>query len=271
LPHVVPILAVLTATAAFALVASRGWPGTVDLVCLLGAMFGGQLAVGAVNEIVDADLDAVARPSKPIPAGLVSRRGAMTMVLGGLALMVLLSLRFSPGALLLCASGNGAGIAYSLWFKRTLWSWLPYVVAVPLIPIWVWTALDTFPAQLLVIYPLGIPAVISLQVAQSMPDIASDRASGVQTLAVAMGARRAPWVCWGLMLLSLVFATVMAESFTERPGWVWATCLVAALLVAGNVALWRHDAHRGVMSAFPMIAAAAVALGVGWTLAAIGA
>src|SRR6478752_9461363 len=103
LPHAVPIVAVMLATAAFAIVAARGWPGTVDFICLLGAMFGAQLAIGAVNELVDADLDAVAKPDKPIPAGLVSRRGARIVAGCGLLVMTIFSLRFSFGALLLCA------------------------------------------------------------------------------------------------------------------------------------------------------------------------
>ena len=147
LPHAVPILAVLAATSGFAMVAAGGWPGLVSLGCLLGAMLGGQLAVGAVNELCDAELDAVARPEKPIPAGLVSRRGAAIVIVTGLAMMILFSLRFSFGAFLLCALGNGVGIAYSIWFKRTMWSWVPYVLAIPLIPVWVWTAIDLHSEQ----------------------------------------------------------------------------------------------------------------------------
>ncbi|MEZ4496092.1 MAG: UbiA family prenyltransferase [Thermomicrobiales bacterium] len=93
-----PILAVLLATAAFAFVAERGWPSFPDGVCLIGAMFGAQLAIGAVNELVDADLDAVAKPDKPIPAGIVSLRGARIVLLAGLLMMVLFSLRFSFAA-----------------------------------------------------------------------------------------------------------------------------------------------------------------------------
>lgn len=271
LPHVVPIVAVLTATAAFAFVASGGWPGVWDLGCLLGAMLGGQLAVGAVNELVDAELDAVARPSKPIPAGLVSTRGAIAVAVMGVALMAVFSLRFPIPAFLLCAVGNGVGVAYSFWFKRSIWSWLPYVVAIPLIPIWVWTALESFPMQLLLIYPLGIPAVISLQIAQSMPDIVSDQASGVQTLAVALGEERAPLVCWGLVVCSLIVAAATAAWVTARPMWVLVACLGSFMIVLGNAVLWGRDRRRGVMKAFPMMAAAVVVLGVGWTIAMIGA
>lgn len=266
LPHAVPILVVLTATAAFALVAAGGWPGTLEMACLLGAMLGGQLAVGAVNELVDVELDRLSKPHKPIPAGLVSQRGAMTVVVLGLLLMGAFSLRFSAEAFLLLTLANGVGIAYSIWFKRTVWSWVPYVVALPLIPIWVWTALDTVPLRMLAIYPLAIPAVISLQIAQSMPDITSDRTAGVRTLAVELGHVWSRRVVWGSLLVSVVVAAVLAPWITQRPELVWVSCMASVSLVLGNMLVWRQDSHRGVMSTFPLIAAAVVVLGVGWTL-----
>lgn len=270
LPHVVPIVAVLAATAAFALIATGGRPDMLDVGCLIGAMFGGQLAVGAVNELVDAELDAVSRPAKPIPAGLVSRRGAMTVTVVGLVLMCAFSLRFSLAAFALCVFGNGTGIAYSLWFKRTVWSWLPYVVAIPLIPVWVWTALDAFPARMLVMYPLAIPAVIALHIAQSIPDVRGDRRAGVKTLAVWLGEDRACAVGWGLMGVTILTGSVTAPAIVEAPGWPQGASLVAAVLVGCNVALWRQPGERGATSMFPLTTAAVILLGIGWTLGAFG-
>ena len=169
LPHAVPIVVVMAATAAFALVAGGGWPGGDALAALLGAMFGGQLAVGAMNELADAELDAVSKPQKPIPAGLVTQRGAMAMVIAGLLLMCLCSLRFSFAAFGLCALGTGTGIAYSLVFKRTIWSWIPYVIALPLLPIWVWSALDRVDPGLFAIYPIGLAAVIAVNLPSRSP------------------------------------------------------------------------------------------------------
>lgn len=270
LPHVVPIIAVLLATGAFALIVARGWPGTWPMLCLLGAMLGGQLAVGATNELVDAELDARSRPHKPIPAGLVSRRGAIAMVLVGLAMMVAFSLAFSWPAFLLCAVGNGVGIAYSLWFKRTIWSWLPYVIAIPLIPIWVWTALDDLPRKMVGILPLAIPAVISLHIAQSLPDIGSDRSAGVRTLAVALGEDRARRWCWGCMLLSAAMAGSIAPWLADRPATVWIACAIAVGMVILNGLIWWRDARQGVIRCFPCMAVSAVALGIGCTLALVG-
>ena len=267
LPHAVPIIAVMLATAAFAFVAADGWPGFADFACLLGAMFGAQLAIGAVNELADADLDAVAKPDKPIPSGLVSRRGARVVMLTGLLLMILCSFRFSLAAFMLCALGAGVGIAYSIWFKRTIWGWIPYLIALPLIPIWVWSALSSVDPGLFAIYPIGAAAVISVQIAQSLPDLDADRDSGVRTLAVRLGPERAHLTCWGSMLLAAVLAASFAPLLVERPSRVWLAALAAALFVATDALLWMRNRHTGVMAAFPLMALAAAILGVGWTLA----
>jgi 4-hydroxybenzoate polyprenyltransferase len=269
LPHAVPIVVVMVATATFALIAAGGWPGTGTIVRLLGAMLGAQLAIGAMNEIVDADLDAIAKPDKPIPAGLVSRRGAGIVVVVGIVLMSALSLGFGVGSFLLCALGTGAGIAYSVWFKRTIWSWIPYLVALPLLPIWVWATLDTVRTGILAVYPIGVAAVVAVQIAQSFPDIEADRRTGVRTLAVALGATRARRVCWGAMILAVVLAVCLAPWLTDRPSLVWIAAPVPLALVALNSIVWRRHPQRGVMALFPCIAVGTAVLGAGWTAALV--
>lgn len=269
LPHAVPIMVVMTATTAFALIAAAGWPGIGPMARLLGAMLGGQLAVGAVNELVDADLDATAKPDKPIPAGLVSRRGARLVAIGGVLLMTVLSLSFGAISFLLCALGTGAGLAYSVWFKRTIWSWIPYLAALPLLPVWVWATLDEVPAGMYAVWPIGAAAVIAVQLAQSLPDVAVDRAAGVRTLAVALGADAARRACWGSLLAAAVLAAALAPWLTDHPALVWGAAGIAGGLVAVNVAIWVNDHRRGVMACFPCVAAGAVVLGVGWAAALV--
>jgi 4-hydroxybenzoate polyprenyltransferase len=271
LPHAVPIIVVMSATAAFALVAARGWPGAGPMGWLLLAMFGGQLAVGAINEIVDAPLDAQSRPSKPIPAGLVTLRGAWLMAIIGLVVMTVASLTFGIPVFLVCAFGTGVGIAYSVWFKRTIWSWVPYLVALPLLPIWVWLALSTVDPGLYAIYPIGAAAVIAVQIAQSLPDVEADTRAHVRTLAVALGARWALLACWGALALAAVLAAVLAPWLTDSAHWVWIMAVIAGVLIAVNAAIWSRDRRRGVLASFPCVSVGAVALGIGWALALIGA
>lgn len=270
LPHAVPIIVVMTATAAFAIVAVGGWPGAGPMTRLLGAMFGGQIAIGAVNELVDVELDRSSRPGKPIPAGLVSERGARIMAVAGVIVMAALSWTFGVDAFLLCALGTGAGVAYSFWFKRTIWSWIPYLVALPLLPIWVWTALSEVDPGMFAIYPVGAAAVVAVQIAQSLPDVGGDRQASVRTLAVALGSTWARNACWGAMILAASSAAVLAPWLTAHPGRVWVTAMVAAALVGLNAIVWAKDARSGAMACFPCIAVGSGILGLGWTAALIG-
>ena len=69
LPHPWAVLIVMLATAILGLLATGGYPDTERYVLVLVAMFGGQIAIGAVNEYRDRELDAMTNPAKPIPAG----------------------------------------------------------------------------------------------------------------------------------------------------------------------------------------------------------
>jgi 4-hydroxybenzoate polyprenyltransferase len=267
LPHAVPVLVVLTATAAFVLIANGGWPGSVTMVRLLGAMLGAQLAIGVVNELVDAELDAVAKPDKPIPAGLVSLRGARFVAILGVLLMSLLSVGFGWAAFMFCALGAGTGIAYSVWLKRTMWSWIPYLVALPLIPIWVWSALGRVDSGLLAIYPVGAPAIVAVQVAQSLPDIEVDRQSHIRTLAVVLGSDLARFTSWGAMIVAASLAAVLALRLTQHADRVWIAAIVSTGLVGLNALIWRRNDRAGILACFPCVALGAGALGIGWAAA----
>ena len=269
LPHAVPIMFVLLATAAFAFIATGGHPGAANLASLMVAMLGAQLAIGATNEIVDVDLDRVSKPYKPIPAGLVSTRGAYTVVATGLVLMVAGSLRFSLLAGVLCGLGTGIGIAYSIWFKRTILSWLPYILAIPLLPIWVWVALADPPVAMVLLYPIAIPALIAVHIAQSIPDHDGDRSAGVHNLTVALGERRARITCWTLMVVSVSIAMLSSLFTSGKPVWCWLTSAAALVLVGINAWIWRRNRQRGQQTCFPLTAAAVVLTGVGWTVSSL--
>jgi 4-hydroxybenzoate polyprenyltransferase len=270
LPHTVPTLIVLAATAAFAVLAADGMPRATRLAELLLAMLGAQLAIGTVNELLDAEIDARVKPDKPIPAGLVTKWGAR--VFAGVALlgMIWFSARFGWVSLALCALGTAVGIAYSLWFKRSRLAWLPYLIALPLLPIWVFTALEAFDWQLLMLYPLATFASIAVHLGQSLPDVEADRASGVHNLTSALGERRAFLLCVGSILLSLLLATIGAIVWVETPAIVLAASGIAIGLVTLNVGLYVKRPQTGVMACFPCVAAATAILGLAWVLAVEG-
>jgi 4-hydroxybenzoate polyprenyltransferase len=266
LPHPGPILIVLAATAGFGLIASDGDIGGGTLSRILLAMLGAQLAIGAVNQLVDEELDRRTKSRKPIPAGLVTRRGAAPVGLIGALLMLTFSVSFGPRSLLFCAAGTAIGVAYSLWFKRTRFAWLPYLLALPLLPIWVWTALDHNVTRLLLLYPLGAPAILSIYLSQSLPDIAGDREGDVRNLPVLLGERRTLLACWSAMLVTTALFLLASYSVAVRTGVSWIAATLAIGLVAFNAALYAYNPRYGIAACFPCMAVAGAGLGLGWVV-----
>jgi 4-hydroxybenzoate polyprenyltransferase len=269
LPHAVPVLMVMATTATLGLLVSGGWPGTGPALRLLGAMLSSQVAIGAINDLVDAELDAGARSDKPIPSGLVSPSAAQAIAAAGIVLMAVLSATFGVDSFLLCALGTALGIAYSLWFKRTIWAWVPYLLALPLLPIWVWTALGDLDWRIVAVYPVALPAVIGLQVAQSLPDVESDRRARVDTLAVRLGVEPARNACWSSTVLAVALAVASAPWVTNRPAFLWIAAGPALALVLINGLIWARDRAQGIRSCFPCVALSVALLAIGWAAAIV--
>jgi 4-hydroxybenzoate polyprenyltransferase len=272
LPHLAPVLVVEIATFAFALIAWRGIPPSSVLAPLMIAMLGGQLAIGAVNDLIDLPDDTVGKPSKPIPSGDVSVRGARMVVAAGLLMMVVFGARFGPFPFGLLLIGTGLGISYDLWLKRTQFSWLPYLLALPLLPIWVFTALGHPDARLLLLYPLGGLAAIGVHFAQALPDVAIDREAELHTPTSAFGQRRTYVLAWAAALTAPLLALVAAaglESMTATPPIVIAAG-VSLTFALVNTVVYLLDTRQGVLVCFPLVALAVLANGLAWTVSVAG-
>jgi 4-hydroxybenzoate polyprenyltransferase len=268
LPHLAPVLVVEFATAAFVVIAWGGVPPAHLLGPLLLAMLGGQLAIGATNELVDLPFDAVGKAWKPLPSGDVSIRGARAMIIIGLIMMVAFGWRFGILALALLAAGTALGIAYDLWFKRTVWSWLPYLFALPLLPIWVFASLGKPEPRLLLLYPLGALTTIGVHFAQALPDVAIDRAAGLPTATTHLGQRLTFVVAWLTTLTAPVLAWLAARWLgVEQSNFaIELAAGLTLLLLAGNVILVAANRRIGIAACFPLVALATLACALAWTL-----
>ena len=152
------------------------------------AMTALQLGIGAVNDLVDAPRDAGNKPGKPIPTGLVSP-GAATFV-GLLAFGIGLLLAMASGPLVagLALVVIGIGLAYDLRLKGTAWSWLPFAVGIPILPVFGWAgASGGLDPLFAVLVPAAVAGGAALAIANSLVDVERDRAAGVSSVALALG------------------------------------------------------------------------------------
>jgi 4-hydroxybenzoate polyprenyltransferase len=173
------------ATGAIALVAG----GTGLVAVRLGlAMIAIQAAIGALNDIADTDRDRDLKPGKPLPHGLVSGAAARLLVAVGVVAGLALSLPSGLAATSVAAIGLGVGAAYDLRLKGTAWSWLPFALGIPLLPVYAWLgAAGRLPVSFAILIPVAVAAGAALAIANAVADVERDRAAGVGSVALALG------------------------------------------------------------------------------------
>lgn len=174
-------------------------------------MLGIQVSIGAMNDAVDAPVDATAKSGKPIPQGLVGRTAAIRLaIIGGGAGLGLAAV--SGGATLAVAlAGASLGWLYDLRLSRTAFSWLPLSLALPLVPAFAWLgATGGLPPGLLTLVPIGVLAGAALTLANGIVDLERDARAGLGAVVVILGRQRAWWLQSALLALVAVLAAVLA-------------------------------------------------------------
>ncbi|MGW0552410.1 UbiA family prenyltransferase [Streptomyces altiplanensis] len=253
--HLVPTLAVGLLTTAMAVACGQDTTG-----CLLvaAAVLTGQLSVGWSNDAVDAARDiAVGRRTKPVVAGSVGVGAVRAAAVTALALCVPLSLACGPLAGTVHLVGVAAAWAYNFGLKATVLSWLPYAVGFAALPAFVALGLEgrPWPAWWTVV-PAALLGV-GAHLANVLPDIGDDLATGVRGWPQRLGPARAR------LLLPAPLVTATALLVLARPGpagTAGATALSVALVVAVGSALLGGRRPRLPFVAAIVIAAVDVAM-----------
>ena len=168
-----------------------------------------QTAIGTLNDIVDAPADAGQKPGKPIPAGLVTPVVAQRYAAGAAALGVVLAVPSGGGLVALAFVVLAVGVWYDLRAKGTAWSWLPFAVGIPLLPVYGWYgAAGTVPVWFAWLVPAAVLAGAALAIANARADAERDQAAGIASVATALGLERSWRLGAGLLAAGLVLAVI---------------------------------------------------------------
>ncbi|MGN6673851.1 MAG: UbiA family prenyltransferase [Thermomicrobiales bacterium] len=264
--HPFPSLMNMMATLLFATLARSAPPGIRTTTLLAGAIFASQAAIGIANDWADRDLDRATKPGKPLAAGLMAPWGALVMLGAALAIAMFCAVQFGLASLLLVAAGTGLGLAYDFWLKRTPYSWLPYLLAIPLEPIWVWTALGRFTPRLLWLYPLGATLLLALHLANALADFSGDTAAGAGGLVQRLGRRRATRLLWVAALLPALLASLLGLALPLRwSRWLPAVALSLLPLLAAVWLVRRRPGQNAVYrTVFGLLIINTIVLATGW-------
>ena len=209
---------------------------------MAAAVLTGQLGIGWLNDLHDADLDvAAARPDKPLVRGAVDRRLLGWAVAASVPVCLVLS--FALGALpgLLHVVFVASAWAYDLWLKPTPASAVPYLVSFGLLPAVAATAAGAEVSGTLVV----AAALLGLggHFANTLGDVAADALTDVRGLPQRLGPARSQVAAGTCVVVACVVALGGLGS-----GVLSGALLVTAAVVGAVGALGpRHRAFRLVL------------------------
>jgi len=241
--HPEPTAAVTTI--AVALSASSGRPpwGILEAG---SAVLAGQLAVGWHNDWRDADRDARAsRADKPVARGDISRRAVAVAALSAVIATVPLSLLSGWRAGLAHILGVGLALVYNARLKETMASFVPYIVAFPLLVAFI--SLGRHPSQWPPWWALVGAALLGTgaHLANAAPDVGHDTAAGLRGLPQRLGERRSIEFALGLLVASAaVIGLGIGHGLSARVKEVTVLAFTALLGVA-ILFFWRAGRGRG--------------------------
>ncbi len=212
-----------------------------------------QFCIGVTNDLVDSADDAVEKPWKPLAAGVMSHRSATILAfalgIAGLAFTA----PVGPRAWLVGVAGLACGLSYDLRVKRSPLSWLPWSLAFPLIPTWVWVATSEWSPFLLWVWPLGALFGLSLHLANQAPDAAGDAAQGIDSLVQRLGD---PWARRLAVGLFIVGAAIASAAVLVRSPLSAIVIFIAAMIPLVGIGGFARTSKR--VADFPILAVATV-------------
>lgn len=207
----------------------------MDTAVRLGvAMVALQASIGTLNDILDAGHDAGREPPKPIPGGLVSPLTARVVWVGSAALGLLLVVPSGGLTLAVALLGLLIGYGYDRFAKGTEWSWLPFAVGVPLLPIFGWVGAGApLPAAFAILVPCAVLAGAALAIANASADLERDVAAGRSSVAVRLGRARASRVHLGLLTVAVAMMSATLVASEPGPASLAMATLGVAIVIVG--------------------------------------
>jgi geranylgeranylglycerol-phosphate geranylgeranyltransferase len=230
-----------------AVLASAGTvsPGRAALAALV-TMCGWEAGLYA-GDYYDRQLDAVSKPSRPVPSGRVSPREAFLTMVGLIAAGYIAAVLLGAANLALAILTTVLGIAYSRTFKNRalLGNFDRGVLGICAVAFGALAGGSLLAPPVLLLAALVFCHDSATNLVGAIRDIEGDRAAGYRTVPVVYGLSRAVGLVCALVLAWLVLGGVLLAA--ARPGGPGGMALVlfalaAALAARVYVPLW-HDRH----------------------------
>jgi 4-hydroxybenzoate polyprenyltransferase len=199
-----------------------------------------QASIGALNDRIDAPRDAGRKPGKPIPAGRVSADQAAVVIVGAAGVGIAIAAPSGSMMVILAVAVLAIGYGYDMLFKGTAWSWLPFAVGIPLLPVFGWLgSAGSLPGAFALLVPVAVIAGAALAIANARADTERDLAAGLDSVAVRLGTDASWAVNAGLLLPVVTVAIATLVATHEAPSATLAVAVGAGLVVGTGVVIGR--------------------------------
>ena len=190
-----------------------------------------QFAIGVANDLADTASDAISKPTKPLPGGLVSR----SLATRAFVLVSLVGLGFAawvgPAPAVVGVLGLADGMLYDVRLKGTAFGWVPFAAGVGLLPLYSWVGAGAaLTAGVGVVAALAVLAGTALALANAYADLERDVASGTVSIATTLGARRTMMA--NVAILMVVQIVALATTFWSGGSGLLVTAEAAGCLLA---------------------------------------
>lgn len=226
------------------LIGWRSGQGRADLNLVLALFIPALVLMGgnAINDYFDVEIDAVNRPDRPIPGGLVSRKEALVVYLLLSTLGLAASIRLGPWPLLIAAFFSMAWFLYAFKLKGT---GLPGNALVSL-----GVGFTIIFGEISASKPISTPTLIYASVAfftnlareliKTVEDLSGDLRVGLRTFPVREGLESTRKLVRALALITMALAYLPVLAGFSGRAYVILASLAVALMVyifyqAGNL------------------------------------
>ena len=233
------------------------------------AMVGLQASIGALNDVVDAPADAGRKPRKPIPLGVVSVATARAVVVVSAGTGLLLAVPSGVTTLAIAAAILGIGYGYDLLAKGTPWSWLPFAVGIPVLPVFAWFgAVGRLPEPFALLLPAAFAAGAALAIANARADMERDADAGLESVAIRLGSNRA-WRLESALLGVVGIVAISSLWLRGAPTAALAATIAAVVVLGGGLVIGRGSAPAWRQRSWEVLATGVALLAAAW-LAGVG-
>lgn len=251
--HPPRIVVVLCAATVFTLALSPGI-APERFATFLSAVLLTQLAISLHEEWSDRRSATRTVGSGSRGHGTLGRRRTLLLALGAGATGSMAAGALDQTVSVLLALNLGAGFAYNVALRGTLWSWVPCAIALPTVLACAAVMGSRFLLPYLVAYALAVPLVLAVNLANNLAD-AERRSSTAGSMAQRLGWRRARSATWIAVAFALTLEIVARPERTITA----ITFAAVALLAAAVLAQGRpHRLHA------LLVLAACVAIAFDW-------